>query len=63
MISIQLLPQPSALQLQDSTCTYTKDKRPSAFASVNNFIKKTYAILQEKRFDSIVGWADSEQAA
>jgi len=48
MLSVQLLPQDSALHLQDNPSS--KEKRLSAFASVNNFIKKTYAILQEKRF-------------
>ena len=27
-------------------------------SSINNFILKTYSILQEKQFESIVSWAD-----
>lgn len=29
-----------------------------AGVAVNNFIQKTYAILQEKRYESIVSWAE-----
>lgn len=49
IISVQLLPQDSGLLLHERTSS-SRDKNPAPFASVNNFIKKTYAILQEKRF-------------
>jgi hypothetical protein len=44
MVSLQLLGQDSAGHLQDNVMNH-RDKKGS-LASVNNFIKKTFAILQ-----------------
>ena len=56
--SIQLLPGlEQSYQPED---TYVKkDKKPPLPLSINNFIQKTYAILQEKQFEDIVSWAES----
>jgi hypothetical protein len=35
-----------------------RDKRAPLPSSINTFIQKTYAILQEKQFESVVSWAD-----
>lgn len=58
--SIQLIhehPQPS----NPDICPVRKDRKSSHALSVNNFIQKTYAILQEKQYQSIVSWSDSAQ--
>lgn len=38
-----------------------KDKKTGNLQSINNFIQKTYAILQEKQFENIVSWSDNSE--
>ena len=47
--SIQLLPDQSQTP-QEDLCQPRRDRKQSLPLSVNNFIQKTYSILQEKQF-------------
>lgn len=38
-----------------------RERRASGAKAVNNFIQKTFDILQQKRFESIVSWADNTE--
>ena len=58
--SIQLLPGLEQPQQPEDTCA-RKDKKPSLPLSINNFIQKTYAILQEKQFEDVVSWAETSE--
>lgn len=40
-----------------------RGRRGSGASAVNNFIQKTFDILQEKKFESIVGWSEGESRA
>ena len=54
--SIQLIPQDSQGLLPEGGAG-GRERRAANGSSINNFIRKTYAILQEKRFETIVSWA------
>lgn len=47
--SIQLIPEAVGTHTLEGT-PLKRDKRGGAMGTVNNFIQKTYAILQEKQF-------------
>jgi hypothetical protein len=55
--SIQLIPEEQGAGSNEGT-PFRRDKRGGCLVSINNFIQKTYAILQEKQFESIVSWPD-----
>lgn len=46
-------------QVPQEASQHKKPRRQSGNSSVNNFIQKTFDILQEKRFQSIVSWAQN----
>ena len=60
MPSIQLLPDLSQPQPPEPVPP-RKEKKAALPASINNFIQKTYTILQEKQFENIVSWADPSE--
>lgn len=47
--SIQLISEPPGTPAAEGT-PLRRDKRGPSLGSINNFIQKTYAILQEKQF-------------
>jgi hypothetical protein len=54
--SLQLIAHEQEFASQEAS-QLKKSRRLAGSSSINNFIQKTFDILQEKKFESIVSWA------
>jgi hypothetical protein len=55
--SLQLIVQEQERTSQEVA---RRGRKSSGAGSVNNFIQKTFDILQDKKYESIVGWSEGE---